>query len=165
MAQAGQKQVKLTDLQPQQLGSLKEQLEAELDGLAQSANALQNFAEAFHQSGEAVEGLEDQKPGAPMLLPLTQSLYVEGELADAENVLIDIGTGYYLEKPLAGGIDYFKRRVQELADNLQEIQKMRSQKAQMLMAVEQILQQKVAAQQQQQRSSAATVNAASATVA
>ena len=35
--------------------------------------------------------------GAPMLLPLTQSLYVEGELEDSKNVLIDIGTGYYLE--------------------------------------------------------------------
>lgn len=32
-----------------------------------------------------------------MLLPLSQSLYVEGELADADNVLLDIGTGYYLE--------------------------------------------------------------------
>lgn len=31
MTQAGQKQVKLTDLQPQQLSSLKEQLEAEVN--------------------------------------------------------------------------------------------------------------------------------------
>jgi len=35
--------------------------------------------------------------GQPMLLPLSQSLYVEGELADANSVLLDIGTGYYLE--------------------------------------------------------------------
>jgi prefoldin subunit 5 len=35
--------------------------------------------------------------GTGMMLPLTQSLYVEGELADAENVLVDIGTGYYLQ--------------------------------------------------------------------
>jgi prefoldin subunit 5 len=32
-----------------------------------------------------------------MLLPLSQSLYVEGELAGADSVLLDIGTGYYLE--------------------------------------------------------------------
>lgn len=32
-----------------------------------------------------------------MLLPLSQSLYVEGELADANSVLLDVGTGYYLE--------------------------------------------------------------------
>lgn len=37
-----------------------------------------------------------------MLLPLSQSLYVEGELADADSVLLDIGTGYYLEVRTAG---------------------------------------------------------------
>ena len=32
-----------------------------------------------------------------MLVPLTQSLYVPGELADTEHVLVDIGTGYFVE--------------------------------------------------------------------
>lgn len=47
------------------------------------------------------DGVARGLAGAPMLLPLTQSLYVEGELADAENVLIDIGTGYFLEVPVS----------------------------------------------------------------
>lgn len=33
-----------------------------------------------------------------MLVPLTASLYVPGSLKDAENVLVDVGTGYYVEK-------------------------------------------------------------------
>ena len=32
-----------------------------------------------------------------MLVPLTQSLYVPGELASTETVLVDIGTGYFVE--------------------------------------------------------------------
>ena len=32
-----------------------------------------------------------------MLVPLTQSVYVAGELADTERVLLDIGTGYFME--------------------------------------------------------------------
>ncbi len=32
-----------------------------------------------------------------MLVPLTQSLYVPGELADTNHVLVDIGTGYFVE--------------------------------------------------------------------
>ena len=32
-----------------------------------------------------------------MLVPLTQSLYVPGELADTDHVLVDIGTGYFVE--------------------------------------------------------------------
>jgi hypothetical protein len=31
-------------------------------------------------------------------VPLTSSLYVPGRLLDVENVLIDIGTGYYIQK-------------------------------------------------------------------
>lgn len=32
-----------------------------------------------------------------MLVPLTASLYVPGKLDDADKVLVDIGTGYFVE--------------------------------------------------------------------
>lgn len=31
-------------------------------------------------------------------MPLTNSLYVPGKLADLENVIVDVGTGYYVKK-------------------------------------------------------------------
>lgn len=31
-------------------------------------------------------------------MPLTNSLYVPGKLCDAENVIVDVGTGYYVKK-------------------------------------------------------------------
>lgn len=31
------------------------------------------------------------------MLPLTSSMYVSGTLASKESVLVDIGTGYYME--------------------------------------------------------------------
>jgi hypothetical protein len=33
-----------------------------------------------------------------VLVPLTSSLYVPGKLRDVENVIIDVGTGYYVQK-------------------------------------------------------------------
>jgi prefoldin subunit 5 len=36
--------------------------------------------------------------GKPILVPLTTSLYVPGTLADPDNVIIDVGTGFYVEK-------------------------------------------------------------------
>ena len=33
-----------------------------------------------------------------VLVPLTSSLYVPGKLQDVENVIIDVGTGYYVQK-------------------------------------------------------------------
>jgi prefoldin alpha subunit len=34
----------------------------------------------------------------PILVPLTTSLYVPGTLADTENVIVDVGTGFFVEK-------------------------------------------------------------------
>lgn len=31
-------------------------------------------------------------------MPLTSSLYVPGSLADSENVIVDVGTGFFVEK-------------------------------------------------------------------
>ena len=36
--------------------------------------------------------------GKELLVPLTSSMYVPGKLHDVEHVLIDVGTGYYVEK-------------------------------------------------------------------
>ena len=36
--------------------------------------------------------------GTPILVPLTSSLYVPGKLASTDVVLVDIGTGFYVEK-------------------------------------------------------------------
>lgn len=35
--------------------------------------------------------------GKKILVPLTASLYVPGKLDDAEKVLVDVGTGYFIE--------------------------------------------------------------------
>jgi len=36
--------------------------------------------------------------GKSILVPLTSSLYVPGKLKNAGKVLVDVGTGYYIEK-------------------------------------------------------------------
>ena len=35
--------------------------------------------------------------GQELLLPLTSSLYVRGTLEDTDKVLVNVGTGYYVE--------------------------------------------------------------------
>ena len=32
------------------------------------------------------------------MVPLTNSLYVRGKLADPDRVIVDVGTGFYVEK-------------------------------------------------------------------
>ena len=40
----------------------------------------------------------DVSADRPVLVPLTTSLYVPGALADSESVIVDVGTGFYVEK-------------------------------------------------------------------
>lgn len=51
-------------------------------------------------------------------MPLTQSMYVPGRIADSGKVLIDIGTGYYVEKSLPKAKEYLDRRVRHFAGKL-----------------------------------------------
>lgn len=41
-----------------------------------------------------------------ILVPLTTSLYIPGALADPGNVIVDVGTGFYVEKVLLVWIPY-----------------------------------------------------------
>ena len=43
--------------------------------------------------------------GTPILVPLTPSLYVPGKLASTDTVLVDIGTGFYVEKVRSSSMD------------------------------------------------------------
>lgn len=42
--------------------------------------------------------IDAKNTGAHILVPLTTSLYVPGTLADKEKVIVDVGTGFYVEK-------------------------------------------------------------------
>ena len=42
---------------------------------------------------------------------ITGSMYVPGVIKDTEKVLVDVGTGYYVEKDINGAKDYFNRKV------------------------------------------------------
>jgi hypothetical protein len=42
--------------------------------------------------------LPHRKSGKTILVPLTNSLYVPGKLSDPDHVIVDIGTGYYVQK-------------------------------------------------------------------
>ncbi len=40
----------------------------------------------------------DEAAGKQILVPLTTSLYVPGTLASTDTVIVDVGTGFYVEK-------------------------------------------------------------------
>lgn len=94
-------QVDISQLSVQQLQELYQQLSNEVDGFVNNMVALQQTATRFAAAGQSVEYLKDQKQGQPVLLPMTGALYVSGTLDSVDSVLLEIGTGYYVEVCLA----------------------------------------------------------------
>lgn len=64
--------IDLNTLDAQQLGSIREQLEEEVQSFVRSSVALQKAAGEFGSSGRAIESLSEQKEGKELTLKPSQ---------------------------------------------------------------------------------------------
>ena len=83
-----------------------------------------------------------------LLVPLTSSLYVPGTLADTQHVLVDVGTGFYVEKTTDDAQKFYNGKIEELGKNIKDLENIVNGKANNLRVVEEVLRQKVLAGQQ-----------------
>lgn len=97
-----QAMAQLASLGPAELDEVRQQLAQELNTFHQNALTLGQTASKFAAAGQAVEALAEQAAGQAVLLPLTESLYVGGRLARVDSVLLEVGTGYYVEVRAGG---------------------------------------------------------------
>ncbi|KAF9609719.1 hypothetical protein IFM89_018167 [Coptis chinensis] len=63
-----------------------------------------------------------------MLVPLTASLYVPGTLDSADKVVVDIGTGYFVEKTMAEGKEYCECKMNLMKSNYDQLIEVASKK-------------------------------------
>lgn len=57
-----------------------------------------------------------------MLVPLTSSVYVPGNLSNVLSVLIDVGTGYFINKSIPEAKKYFFSKIDYLKEEGNKIQ-------------------------------------------
>jgi prefoldin alpha subunit len=67
-------------------------------------------------------GISSSTAEKTLLVPLTSSLYVPGKLTDHEHVLVDVGTGFFVEKDIPGATDFYERKVKDLQDSLKDLE-------------------------------------------
>lgn len=94
-------------------------------------------------------------------MPLTGSMYVPGKLKDPEKVVVDIGTGYYVEKDIEAARDYFTRKVKFVTEQMEKVQMVGNEKNKIREAVMDVMEMKLQsqfAQQQAQKGVAASGN-------
>jgi len=84
-------------------------------------------------------GVNEATAGKSLLVPLTSSLYVPGHLTSSTHVLIDVGTGYFVEKSTTDATDFYNRKVKDLGDSLKDLEQVVNQKANNARVVEEVL--------------------------
>ncbi|GAA6062001.1 hypothetical protein JCM10212_004279 [Sporobolomyces blumeae] len=90
--------VSLEDLTLEQIAGVRSQLEQELKHLTQAFGDLKAAQSKFMACMDAINSITPANKDKKVLIPLTSSLYVPGKIKDTENVIVDIGTGYFVEK-------------------------------------------------------------------
>ncbi|EKU23344.1 prefoldin subunit 5 [Nannochloropsis gaditana CCMP526] len=81
--------------------------------------------------------------GDEILVPLTQSLYVPGTISDADKVLVDVGTGYYIEKTLPKAKEYLEKKIAVINTNAESVAQVLTQKEKSLRMVSGYFQKKL----------------------
>ncbi|SCU83119.1 LANO_0B08372g1_1 [Lachancea nothofagi CBS 11611] len=129
--------VDLTKLNPEQLSMVKQQFDQELQHFSQSLQALNVARNKFRECKDdiaSVSKLENQKQ--ELLVPLSGSLYVKGHMKDTQKFMVDIGTGYYVEKSDLEATEFYDKKIAKLNQESVQIQNIIKEKSQSSMAIE-----------------------------
>ncbi|OKL60244.1 hypothetical protein UA08_04511 [Talaromyces atroroseus] len=143
--------VDVTTLSVPQLRTLQSRLNSELEQLTNSHAKLRaaqsKFRDCVRTINDGVVGKQSKNAGSGagdgILVPLTSSLYVKGRMADRQKVLVDVGTGFYVEKTTAKATEFYNKKVKDLEANISDLEKIVQGKSTNLKIIEDALRQKV----------------------
>ena len=113
LAKANQ-EVDITKIPPSQLVELKKAIEAETQQLTVHYQQLFAAVQKFQDSQGVLAYMQQRASGREIMVPLTSSLYVPGVMEDNQNVLVEVGAGYFIEKNTTGASEYCERKVKGL---------------------------------------------------
>jgi prefoldin alpha subunit len=143
--------VPLGNLPIEQLESIEEGMSKDIEMLQRQLALLTDGVQRLQASKEGSEAVAAMKAGAEIMVPLTGSIYVPGAIKDTEAVLVDVGTGYFVEKAPQKAAEYFGRRAAVLKQEGEKTAAMLTEKRQHLEAVAAVLEKKKALAFQRQR--------------
>jgi prefoldin alpha subunit len=135
--------VDLNTLSIPQLGEIKQKLMQEVEFLNSSFQKLIEAKRKFQDCQESVRGVSAEKDDTELMVPLSSSLYVPGRMSNVGKFMVDVGTGYYVEKDAEGAIAHYQKKVMTLEKNLGDLTAVAEQKGKNLEAIDQIMRQKI----------------------
>lgn len=150
-----QTKIDLNQLAPQQLVEFRKNIDQEVSHFTQSLQALQTAQSKLKDCITSVDNMERTK-SEELLVPLTSSLYIPGKAVKESAYLVDIGTGYYVEKEPVAAKAVYEAKIKKLDEDAKKLKDILVQKNELLNGINMILRRKVIEmekQEQQQKAS------------
>jgi len=122
--------------QPNKAEEELRKLSVEMRYLEQTAETLQQRISMVNAAisdltfaSMTLEGIEKEKENAELLVPIGGNAYVKAKLADTNTVIVGMGAGVSIEKPLAEAKITLKERLDELVKTMNAAQQQFNQVA------------------------------------
>ena len=116
----GAKEIPLENLSLEQLSYIGKQLEQEISSYSSYYTSLKVALNKFVDNKEYVRDLSSAKD-KDILVPITSSLYVPGKCGDISNVMVEIGTNYFVESKLENAEKFCERKIAMIKSNMEKI--------------------------------------------
>jgi prefoldin alpha subunit len=106
----------LNELPVHQLKAVGTQLDDEIQAFTANFGHLRRAQLKYQSSLQCTQKAKNQES----LIPLTNSLYVPGVLLD--KIMVDVGTGYFIEKDRKSAGDFYTRKIDFLQKSLLDLE-------------------------------------------
>lgn len=154
-------QMNVHQLPVEQLEGLKKQLDSDIRSLGTAYDGLYNGRTRYLDNHDAVEQYnqlcqltKSETVPQDVLVCMTSSLFVRGTVIPEEKVLVDVGTGYFLEQSMEHAKSYFNSRASQIKESMDSVEKTIVLKQKQQNQVIDALQQKTMAMQKFQQENA-----------
>ena len=109
--------INLQDLSLEQLNQLIQSTQQEIIQFSNNYKQLKLAEGYFKRSKHALNCMKPENKDNEVFIPLTQSVYVPGKIDDIDNVLVGVGTGYFVQKDIQGASEFFDRKIESVRKN------------------------------------------------
>jgi prefoldin alpha subunit len=104
-------------------------LEQTAEALQQRINMVNAAITDLTYANATIDGIEKEKENIEMLVPIGGSSYVKVKLADSNKVIVGMGSGVSIEKPLPDAKAILKERLDDLEKTMNSAQQQFAQVA------------------------------------
>lgn len=150
--------INLDAMSLEELNQLKQQEEGRLQALTNRFAQLRAVAARLNASTMAISELSPASEGKEVMVPLTESVYVPGKIREPSKFLVEIGTGFYVEKSSKDTTAFLERKLKLVdvnSDNITKVVQATNQNLQTLNSTMQGKMMEIRARQEGQRFKAA----------